>query len=122
MTTAHDTSPFTRHVDRWVRLFNAGDAAALDRLYEDDGLLVPVPGHPATGPGRLAANGHLIGLGATMTASLRHAYATGDLALIVVDWSVTATGLALSGVATDVLRRGDDGAWRLVIDNPSGTS
>ncbi len=28
----------------------------------------------------------------------------------------------LSGTATDVVRRGTDGRWRYVIDNPHGTA
>jgi ketosteroid isomerase-like protein len=32
------------------------------------------------------------------------------------------TPLELNGTATDVTRRGADGVWRYVIDNPSGTA
>ncbi|OLB71420.1 MAG: hypothetical protein AUI16_23350 [Alphaproteobacteria bacterium 13_2_20CM_2_64_7] len=48
-----------------------------------------------------------------------------DLALIIVEWAskaVLASGEieALSGTATDVVRKQADGTWKLVIDNPYG--
>lgn len=127
MTITHDARSFAHHVDRWVDAFNRGDVHALDSLYEDQGILVPVPGHPVTGADRAAANSHFIGLGATMRADLRRSYAAGDIALLVIDWSISGTNpdgteLALTGTATDVLRQGADGAWRVVIDNPAGVA
>ncbi|MGH8917776.1 MAG: YybH family protein, partial [Actinomycetes bacterium] len=109
----------------FLAAFNAGDTAALDQLYEPDGVLVPRPGFPTTGPGRAAANGWLLGLGLPMQAQVRHSDVAGDIALLVVDWRVQGTGpdgaaVDLSGTATDVVRRGGDGTWRYVIDNPQG--
>jgi ketosteroid isomerase-like protein len=59
-------------------------------------------------------------------ATTRHAYVSGDIALLVVDWSIAGTSrqgypLDLRGTATDVVRRGADGRWRYVVDNPFGT-
>ena len=61
-----------------------------------------------------------------MKAQLRHGYVAGDTALLVIDWSIhgtTADGqdIHFEGTATDVARRGSDGVWRNVIDNPYGT-
>ncbi|MGW7439121.1 YybH family protein [Streptomyces sp. NPDC054849] len=55
------------------------------------------------------------------------AYTAGDIALLIVDWSIEGTGpdgaaVRLAGTATDVARRGPDGLWRYVVDNPFGTS
>ncbi len=55
-----------------------------------------------------------------MQAALRHAYVVDDLALLVVEWSVRGAGVDLAATATDVVRRGPDGRWRYVIDNPFG--
>lgn len=57
----------------------------------------------------------------------RHTYVAGDLALLIVDWVIDGTGpdgarVHLEGTATDVARRGADGCWRYVIDNPFGTA
>lgn len=110
---------------RFVSAFNAGDLNRLDALYEERGVVVPVPGHAVAGPGRSAANRHLLGLGLPMTAETRRVYVADDIALLLVDWSLNGTGpdgreVAMKGTATDVVRRGADGTWRYVIDNPHG--
>ncbi|MET8868588.1 hypothetical protein ABZW11_37155 [Nonomuraea sp. NPDC004580] len=60
-----------------------------------------------------------------MEAVPRQVYVAADIALLIVDWSMRGTArdgteIAMSGTATDVLRRGPDGRWRYVIDNPHG--
>ncbi|WP_188196234.1 YybH family protein [Nonomuraea sp. SYSU D8015] len=112
---------------RFVAAMTSGDSQALDHAYEDDAVLVPVPGCPVTGPDRLAANRHLQSFGLPIQASPRHVYVAGDIALLIVDWSMRGTArdgsaVDLSGTATDVVRRGADGRWRYVIDNPHGTA
>ncbi|MFG1709606.1 YybH family protein [Nonomuraea sp. M3C6] len=112
---------------RFVVAMNAGDPQAVDHVYEDDGILVPVPGYPVTGPARLAANQHLQSLGLPIEARPRHVYVAGDIALLIVDWSIRGTArdgsaVDMSGTATDVVRRGQNGQWRYVIDNPHGTA
>ena len=125
MTTSHDDPayPFTS----FLAAFNAGDAEGLDSAYEPDAVLVPRPGFPVGGPARIAANQHFAGMGLPMSARLRRTYVADDIALLIVDWSVRGTApdgteIDLAGTATDVVRRGADGVWRYVIDNPSGTA
>ncbi|WP_406258746.1 YybH family protein [Streptomyces nigra] len=106
--------------------FNSGDAAALSQVYEEAAVLVPQPGTPVTGPDLHAANGRLQELGLPIVVSLRHVYSSGDVALLIVDWVIDGTGpegqaVHVEGTATDVARRGPDGRWRYVIDNPFGT-
>ncbi|MEV4167558.1 YybH family protein [Nonomuraea dietziae] len=112
---------------RFVAAMNSGDPQAIDHVYEDDAVLVPVPGHPVTGAARLAANQHLQSFGLPIEARPRHVYVAGDIALLIVDWSMRGIAcdgstVDLSGTATDVARRGPDGQWRYVIDNPHGTA
>ena len=112
--------------------FNDGDAALLEHAYEPQGVLIPRPGFPVTGPQRSAANAYLLDMGLPMDARLRHVYVAGNIALLIVDWSrrgtasdgtaSDGTAVDLHGTATDVVRRGADGAWRYVIDNPFGTA
>jgi ketosteroid isomerase-like protein len=118
MTTSHDAP--TQVIETFLAAFNAGDAAALEFAYERDAVLVPRPGIAVTGPDRAAANEYLLKLGSPMQAKLRHAYVVDDIALLIVDWSIPGT--EISGTATDVARRGEDGVWRYVIDNPNGTA
>jgi hypothetical protein len=89
----------------FAEAFNAGDPTT---LYE-----------PGAQPAELA--GHLA-LGLAMTVTTRKVITRGDLALLIVDWRIGGeTGTAdATGTATDVARRGPDGGWRYVIDNPAG--
>jgi ketosteroid isomerase-like protein len=68
-----------------------------------------------------------ISLGLPLEAKARHVFVAGDIAQIVVDWSIDGTGpdgerVHLEGSASDVVRRGADGRWRFVIDNALGTA
>ena len=107
--------------------FAAGSATLLDDRYEPDAVLIPSPGSPVFGAAqRIAAHEHLLGFGLPMTVRTRHVYVAGDVALLIVDWSIEGTSrqgfpVRLSGTAADVARRGVDGVWRYAIDNPFGT-
>ncbi|MEU5521720.1 DUF4440 domain-containing protein [Streptomyces sp. NPDC047860] len=106
--------------------FNSGDAAALAQVYGDAAVLVPQPGTPATCPVLHAVNGRLQELGVPIAVRPRHVYRSGDVALLIVDWVIDGTGregqaVHVEGTATDMARRGADGRWRYVIDNPFGT-
>lgn len=135
MTTNHDSLRFgatppddpTQLPAAFVAAFNTGDSSRLEQIYGDLGVLVPRPGHPVTGRARAAANEHLLGLGVPIDARLRHVYVAGDIALLIVDWSIHGTApdgtdVHLAGVATDVAQRGSDGLWRYLIDNPFGAA
>jgi uncharacterized protein (TIGR02246 family) len=106
--------------------FNTGDAAAVERLFEPDAVFVTVPGSLVSGEDRRRATGDFLSLGVPIAITLRHSYVCGDLALLIGDFVIDGTGqdgthVHIEGTATDVARRGADGCWRYVIDNPSGT-
>jgi ketosteroid isomerase-like protein len=94
--------------------FNTFDLASVERCYEPEGIFVAQPGQPASP----AANQRMLDLRQPLEVRPRHVYETGDLALLIVDWRIGD----LTGTATDVARRGADGRWRYVIDNPLGVS
>jgi ketosteroid isomerase-like protein len=100
----------------FARAFNTFDPAVLDRVYEPAGILIPSPGNPVVGDARVRANAELQALNEPITVTPRHVYVCGDIALLIVDWAIPGAGL--TGTATDVARRGTDGFWRYVIDNP----
>lgn len=112
---------------RSTAAFNTGDPDAVERVYELTGLLIPAPGHVTTGAARREANAHLVTLGVPMTVSPRQVYVHDDIALLIVDWAITGITTAgehidVRGTATDVARRGTDGCWRYIIDNPFGSA
>jgi ketosteroid isomerase-like protein len=118
----------TAHVDAYCAAFATGSGVEVDRFYEVDAVLVPQAGVAVSGvAARRAAYEHLLGFGVPMVASTRHLHVAGDVALSVVEWSMRGTArqgfpLDLSGVSSDVLRRGADGRWRYLINNPFGTA
>ncbi|MEQ0563714.1 nuclear transport factor 2 family protein [Amycolatopsis sp. NEAU-NG30] len=113
------TTEAGRHPAVFARAFNSGDPDLVEAVYETRGVLVPEPGRPVTGADRRAANRAFQGLGRPIDVRPRHVYVAGDLALLIVDWTI---GEDVRGTATDVARRGADGKWRYVIDNPFGVA
>jgi ketosteroid isomerase-like protein len=132
LVTFHpDSVALTRDADQhphvFARAFNSGDPDAVEAVYEPTGVLVPTPGEPVTGTERREANQRLMDLGLPIEVRPRHVYVHGDLALLIVDWTISGTGqdgepVHVEGTATDVARRGPDGFWRYAIDNPLGTT
>lgn len=109
--------------------FNSGSPDILSRLYADDAVFVPRPGTSVSGAQLVAANTGFQSLGLPVRVDPRHVYVTdgGDTALLVVDWVIDGhrpdgERVRIEGTATDVARRGTDGMWRYVIDNPFGTA
>ncbi|MGQ4730157.1 MULTISPECIES: YybH family protein [Streptomyces] len=126
-TSVHPTTVAAQHPYVLERAFNTFDADVVDRLYEADALFVPRPGQPTTGPGRIPAHRDFLALRVPIRVAPRHTYVSGDLALLIVDWVVEGRAahggqVRIAGTATDVARRGPDGFWRYVIDNPFGTA
>lgn len=107
--------------------FNSGDVEAVSEVYEDGAVFVPEPGTALSGDQAMAANARFVGLGLPISVRPRHVYAAGDLALLIVDWTIEGTApdgrtTRIEGTATDVARRSPDGHWRYAIDNPFGTA
>ncbi|PJN28879.1 DUF4440 domain-containing protein [Streptomyces sp. CB02613] len=126
-TSVHPTTVAAQHPYVLERAFNTFDAEVVDRLYEFDALFVPRPGQPTTGPGRIPAHRDFLALRVPIRVTPRHTYVSGDLALLIVDWVVEGRAahggqVRIAGTATDVARRGPDGFWRYVVDNPFGTA
>ncbi|ONK09799.1 nuclear transport factor 2 family protein [Streptomyces sp. MP131-18] len=114
------------HVEHYIREFNSGDAAAVDRLYTDDAVSVWEPGKAATGAERRAGQAAYLAQKPVMKAEVIESYVTSDTALLAVDWTIDIPGAPggpqrQQGTGVDVLRRGKDGKWRFAIDNPYGT-
>lgn len=107
--------------------FNTGDPDAVEQVYARDGVLILPPGEVTTGAVRGEANARMVALGVPIAVHPRHVYVTGDVALLIVDWAILGTdpdgtAVDIRGTATDVARRGSDGIWRYLIDNPFGTA
>jgi ketosteroid isomerase-like protein len=108
--------------------FNSGKVSAMLPLYEPEAVLIKKDGQAVTGHTGIAADlESYLSFGLPLEVSARHVFVSGDIAEIILDWSIDGTGpdgeqVHFGGSASDVLRRGADGRWRYVIDNNQGTA
>jgi ketosteroid isomerase-like protein len=108
--------------------FNSGKISELMTLYDPEAVLIAKDGRTVTDRTEIAAELRRDqSLGLPLEANARHVFVAGDIAQIVVDWSIDGTGpdgehVHLGGSASDVARRGADGLWRTLIDNNLGTA
>ncbi|UJW35139.1 nuclear transport factor 2 family protein [Saccharothrix sp. AJ9571] len=119
MSSLRLTGDAQKHPFVFADAFNSGDSDLVEQVYEPGAVFVRRDGTGVTGVERRRANEEFLRLGLPITVRPRRVDVVGDLALLIVDWTV---GDSISGTATDVARRGEDGLWRYVIDNPFGAS
>ena len=112
----------------WESAMNAGDLEAVLELYEPAATVVPQPGQVVTGTDaiREVMSGFLA-LQPRFELRPRQVLVTGDVALLMSEWTMQATGpdgspVQMTATTSDVARRQADGSWRFAIDNPYGTA
>jgi uncharacterized protein (TIGR02246 family) len=113
-------------IERFSSLLARSDLDALIDLYEPDAVFAPQPGRVVTG--RAAIREALTGfleLRPQMDGEIKEVLVSDDTALVSNRWSLRGTApdgapVEIGGTSADVMRRGTDGAWRIVIDNPWG--
>jgi ketosteroid isomerase-like protein len=108
--------------------FNSGKVSAMMIGYEPGAVFIARDGRTVTDHTEIAAELERdLKYGLPLKAKARHVFVAGDIAQIVLDWSIDGTGpdgkhVHLEGSASDVVHRGADGLWRYVIDNALGTA
>ncbi|MFI9415154.1 YybH family protein [Nocardia gamkensis] len=103
--------------------FNSGKVEAMMGLYGHGAIFVTDSGDILADPKEIAAAlANFLALELPMKAIARHIFVSDDIAEIVLDWSIDGDGVHLEGTACDIARRGSDGYWRYIIDNPYGTA
>src|SRR5215467_1475377 len=111
-----------------IERFNSGKISAMMGLYDSEAVLIADDGRAVTDRAEIAATLERdLKLGLPLEANARHVFVAGDIAEIVVDWSIDGTGpdgkhVHVEGSASDIARRGADGLWRYLIDNRLGTA
>ena len=102
---------------------NAGDVAAVVKLYEPEGILVPPGGQPASGLAQVrAAVQPFLDAKAELSLHAQKVMIAGDIAVIYDDWTATMDGpeggrVDLAGKAIEICRRQADGSWLFVFDD-----
>lgn len=109
---------FARHV-------NAGELDAVVALYEPRASLVQQDRSAASGHGAIReALAGFVAMHPTLHMNVKQVVRAGDdLAVLYNDWSMTAKGpdgkpVALSGKATEIVRRQPNGTWLFAVDDP----
>ena len=100
--------------------FNRGDVDGLVALYEPHAIFTPQPGVILSGLDAIRpAIESFVKTGLKMTISTVYVLENGDTGLLSAEWQLGSGGqVAMSGKTSEVVRRGADGGWRYLIDNP----
>jgi uncharacterized protein (TIGR02246 family) len=109
----------------FIDRYNAGDAAGMVLLYEDDAVFTYDGEEKAVGREQIQR-----ALAGFMMAQLKmrgktvSTYVSGDLALTRMKWEmVDSNGIVQStAISCEVQRRGADGLWRFMLDDATGGS
>jgi ketosteroid isomerase-like protein len=108
-----------------VDAFNRGDVGAFLAAHEEGAsVVIPPAGTCAHGLDEIrAATAPIIALRPRMTSVVYKTLRSNELAFTHASWDLDGTApddtrTQLSGTGTIVSRRGPDGTWRIVLDDP----
>lgn len=105
---------------------NSLDVETMLSFYHSDGMIIDASGHGHKGREAIGTElERYFSLGLQMSINQRQIHVAADTALLILDWSYIGTArdgteVNMIATATDIARRGDDGFWRYLIDNPFG--
>jgi ketosteroid isomerase-like protein len=111
--------------DLFAKAFTSGDLDGLVGLFEPNATFLAQPSTPATGSDAIRATlAYFSGLNGQFEIRSGSVVDTGEVALVLSDWSLTGgtdadgKSVELSGQSTVVMRKQDDGGWLCAIDDP----
>ena len=109
----------------FIERFNAGDAAGMVLLYEDDAVFTYDGEEKATGRRQIerALAGFMMAK-LRMRGSVVSLYVSGDRALTRMKWELVDSSdtVQSSAISCEVQRLGPDGLWRFVLDDATAGS
>lgn len=111
----------------FIYYYNQGNIDNLiNAYYEQNAVIAESPGKIAQGAALKNALKPYFALNGKISGETRHTLINEDIALLILDWTVdytdeTGNPAKYSGTSTDVVRKGADGIWRCIIDNPHNT-
>jgi quinol monooxygenase YgiN/ketosteroid isomerase-like protein len=108
---------------KYLDAYGARDVQAIMALYAPGASSVWQPGSTISGTAHRDAIAEFFKKEPKLTAEVRQRYVLGDVAALVVDWSIEVPGgpeMTGSGTGFDVLKKNADGHWRYIITNPFG--
>jgi ketosteroid isomerase-like protein len=102
--------------------FNTGELSTVMRMYDSTGIIVPEPGKPVTGQTKFEeAVKAILSIKGQMEIRTVYCLQTGNIAVGRSEWSITdGEEVKVSAKGIEVMRRQDDGSWKIVIDHAFG--
>ena len=119
-----DVPESTHHL--FAETANRSDLDAIVEMYEPEAVIIERSGEATKG---IAAIRHhvatLLALHPSMVIEESRAFQNGDIALLCSRWSARLTPpggeeVVMEYRGSEIIRRGPDGTWRFVLDNPWG--
>jgi uncharacterized protein (TIGR02246 family) len=112
-------------IRRFSERLNEGDVDGALALYDPEATFVAEPGTSVSGTEEIrAALERFAALEPELGGEIELVREAGGVALVVNRWSLRGRGpggpVEMGGRSADVLRRQEDGTWRVLIDDPWG--
>jgi len=107
--------------------FEGADIPAVMSTYEPGAVVMFQPGEAVANEAQLEEMfSAMSGTKPKFSYSGHEVIVNNDIAIHISPWSMTATGpdgkpIVQDGLSVSVLRKQEDGQWKLVIDNPHGS-
>jgi uncharacterized protein (TIGR02246 family) len=121
--TSMDRTAILTTINTMTDAFAAGDMEGILSTYEQGATVVGQPGQPVSGDGPLREMfGQFISRGVAFTYGAHDVVVSGDIAVHLMKWTAPTPDGDVSALSVAVLRKQQDGTWKMVIDNPFGDS
>jgi ketosteroid isomerase-like protein len=118
---AMDKADILKTIEKMTTAFAAADIDKVMTTYEPDAVVVAKPGKTVGGVPELRQMfGQFVAAGVNFTYGAHDVIVAGDLGLHLMKWTAPGPGGDLTALSVAVLRRQDDGTWKMVIDHPFG--
>lgn len=117
-----DESAVLGTIEAMTSAFAVGDIDGIMATYDPEAVVIAEPGKPVTGDAALREMfAAFVAAGVDFSYGAHEVVRTGDTALHLMKWTATAPdGMAQSALSVAVLRRQQNGEWKMVIDHPFG--
>ncbi|WP_197918817.1 YybH family protein [Thiosulfatihalobacter marinus] len=123
-THAEDTMDQTKileTISAMTTAFAAGDIDGIMATYEPEAVVVGEPGQPIGGDAALRAMfTEFVASGVSFTYGAHEVVVAGDIGLHLMSWTAPGPDGPMTALSAAVLRRQQDGNWKMVIDHPFG--
>ena len=113
-------------VDSFLAHMNSFNTETMLGFYEEDAIFINDNGEPRRGKMEIAGElEYFFKFGLPMKITTKNIYVDGNLASLILDWSITGVAnngekVCVRGTSNDYARRGIDGYWRYWFENPFG--